>query len=319
MATTRGAAVRLTRRVRAAAGLAVVGLLAAACGSSVALPRRATETPGPPVAHHGAAQPLAHIVVLVMENKDYSSVIGSPDAPYTNSLARRYTLLTHMYAITHPSLPNYLALIGGSTFGRTSDCTDCFVGAYNLVDQLERVGIGWKAYMQDLPHPCFTGVQYRNYVRRHDPFMYFDDIRRDAQRCRRIVPLARLARDLQARRLPPFAFVTPGLCADTHDCPVSTGDRFLARWVPRILSGLGHNGVLVVTYDEGEGDTGCCRLARGGRIATVIAGPGAPRHTRVATRLDHFSLLRFIEDNWGLGRLGAAGARATPTLRLGQP
>jgi hypothetical protein len=255
-------------------------------------------------------------VLIVMENKEYGEVIGSPDAPYLNSLARRYTLATDVHAVTHPSLPNYLALIGGSTFGITSDCTDCRVDSINLVDQLERKGVSWKAYMEDLPRPCFKGAGAGAYAEKHDPFMYFQDVRNDPRRCAKVAPFGSLQRDLSSRSLPQFAFISPGLCNDTHDCPVSTGDRFLRNLIPQLVAGLQPNGLVIVTYDEGSSDSGCCGLARGGHIAAVIAGPGAPRRTRLEHPLDLYSILRYIEDNWGLGHFGGAAASSTPTLRI---
>src|SRR5215208_3459097 len=76
---------------------------------------------------------FSHVFQIVMENKEYSSIIGSSSAPYTNSLAQQYGLATNYYGIRHPSLPDYLAMTGGSTFGITSDCTTCFVNATNIV------------------------------------------------------------------------------------------------------------------------------------------------------------------------------------------
>ena len=98
-----------------------------------------------------------------------------------------------MYAITHPSLPNYLALTGGATFGIDSDCTDCTVGATSLADQLERAHVSWRAYMQDLPAPCFTGASAGDYAKKHDPFAYYTRVTGDRARCANIVPLDRLA------------------------------------------------------------------------------------------------------------------------------
>src|SRR3954462_4674897 len=93
----------------------------------------------------------SHVVMIVMENKEYDDVIGSPDAPYINRLARRYGLATASYAIRHPSLPNYLALTGGSTFGIDSDCTDCHVSGRNIADQLEDAHRSWGGFMEGLP------------------------------------------------------------------------------------------------------------------------------------------------------------------------
>jgi len=255
-----------------------------------------------------------HVVVLVMENHEYGAIIGSSAAPYLNSLAADSVLLTQMYAIRHPSLPNYLALVGGSTFGIKTDCTDCSVYATNLVDQLEGANVGWRAYMESMPGPCFTGASSGLYVKKHNPFLYFDDIRTDPARCNNIFPLTQLDPDLQAETLPPFAWITPNLCNDMHDCSVSTGDSFAANLVPRILPQLGTDGILIVTFDEGTSGARCCKVARGGHIATIIAGPGARHGVRVTQTSDLYSLLQLIEDNWGRPHLRKAGCTCTPTL-----
>src|SRR2546426_6988575 len=125
--------------------------------SACAYARAAAGPPRSDTARSASSSPAAHIVVILMENKEYTQVIGSSDAPYLNGLAKRKVLLTKEYAISHPSLPNYLTLTGGSTFGITSDCTDCNVKGRNIVDQLEANGISWKAYMQSMPSPCYKG------------------------------------------------------------------------------------------------------------------------------------------------------------------
>src|SRR4051812_32336093 len=134
----------------------------------------------------------SHVVTIVMENKEYGDVIGSADAPYINRMARRYGLATASYGVQHPSLPDYLALTSGSTHGIDSDCTSCHVAARNLVDELESARLSWTAYMEDLPSPCFRGAGAGGYAKKHDPFMYYDDVANDRRRCRRVVPLARL-------------------------------------------------------------------------------------------------------------------------------
>jgi acid phosphatase len=99
---------------------------------------------------------------------------------------------------------------------------------------------------------------------------------------------------------------------DTHDCSVDIGDAFLAQHVPALLDALGPDGLLVVTYDEGSSDAGCCRLAAGGRVVTVFAGGRARPGTRVDQKLDHYSLLRTVEDLFGLDHLEDAGCTCTP-------
>jgi acid phosphatase len=259
---------------------------------------------------------FSHVVVIVMENKECGDVIGDRHAPFLTKLAHRYALATSYFAIRHPSLPNYLALTGGSTFGIASDCTGCRVRATNLIDQLESGGMSWKAYMEGLPQPCFTGVAADGYVRKHDPFLYYSGVVGNHARCSRIVPLTELFLDLQSGSLPAFTWITPNLCHDMHDCGVAAGDRFLASLVPRLLRALGPRGVLFVTWDEGEPDsTGrCCEKASGGRVATIAAGPLVRRGVEVAIPYDHYSLLRTIEDAWRLPELRNAGCPCTRPL-----
>jgi phosphatidylinositol-3-phosphatase len=261
----------------------------------------------------GAARAAAksHVVVIVMENHEYGQVIGSGQAPYTNRLARRYGLATASYGVSHPSLPNYLALTGGSTFGISSDCTDCHVSARNIADQLEAKHLSWNAFMEGLPQTCFKGAGSGRYAKKHDPFAYYDDIANNASRCSHIVASNRM----NPKRLPSYSFLSPDLCDDTHDCDVQTGDRYLAKVVPKLLKGLGPHGFLVVTYDEGESSGGCCTDAKGGRIPTIVAGPDVKRGARLSTPVDHYGTLRTIEDAFGLPPLGRAGCACSGTLR----
>jgi hypothetical protein len=252
--------------------------------------------------------------VLVMENAEYNDVIGGDAAPYINRLARTYGLATGSYAITHPSLPNYLALTGGSTAGIASDCTDCSAPGSGLGGQLQSRRVSWKAYMEGLPHPCFTGAGADHYSKKHNPFVYYRALVRNPAACQNVVPLSALHRDEARRSLPTFIWITPNLCHDMHDCDLRQADRFLARLLPPLMRSLGHNGLLFLTWDEGTTEGGCCRLARGGHIATIVAGPGSRRGARLPTPVDHYSVLQAIEDLLDLPRLGGAACGCTPSL-----
>jgi hypothetical protein len=300
-----------SRALLAASIVVAVALALASCGAA----KRAgpVQTTPSPKAKLAQGRP-AHIAVLVLENAEYSDVIGSRAAPFINGLARRYGLATQMYAIAHPSLPNYLALIGGSTFGIGSDCTDCSAPGAAIAGQLSSHAITWKAYMEDLPHACFTGASAADYAKKHDPFMYYRGLVRRRPECERVVPLDQLSADERARSLPAFIWITPNLCHDMHDCGLATADHFLARLLPPLLARLGHDGLLFLTWDEGTTDDGCCRLAAGGHIATIVAGPGARRGVRFAKPVDHYSLLQTIEDLFGVRRLRGAACACTPTL-----
>jgi hypothetical protein len=265
--------------------------------------------------HAAATTTKSRVFVIVMENKEYGQVIGSRSAPYVNALARRYTLATRSYGVRHPSLPNYLALTAGSTLGVTSNCTDCQQSAESIADQLENAGLSWKAYMGGMPRSCFKGAGSGRYAKKHNPFMYYSSVADDPSRCSNVVPGSQLTKDLRAGSLPSFSFLSPDLCDDSHDCAVSTSDRYLSRVVPQILQHLGPSGFLVLTYDEGNSNAGCCGgLAHGGRIPMVIAGRGVKRGARFGTPVTHYSTLRTIEDALGLPRLGHAGDTGTKTL-----
>lgn len=286
---------------------------AAGVASRPGLPRpRPAARRTPAAGRLGAA---GRIAVIVMENKEYSDVIGSSEAPFINGLARRYAYARAMYAVTHPSLPNYLALTGGSTFGINSDCSACALVTTSIVDQFQSARISWKAYMEDLPYPCFIGPSAGEYAKKHDPFVYFTRITSRRSWCTRVVPLTQLGADERARTLPRFIWITPNLCHDMHDCSVAAGDRFLASLVPPLLHSLGPHGVLFVTWDEGSSDSGCCRVASGGHILTLVAGPGAKHGARLTIPTDHYSLLGTIEDLLRLRRLRGAACVCTPSLK----
>jgi hypothetical protein len=256
-----------------------------------------------------------HVAVIVMENKEYGEIIGSAAAPFINGLARRYALARAMDATSHPSLPNYLALTGGSTFGINSDCTDCSVAGTSIVDQLERGHISWKAYMENLPYPCFKGATAGEYAKKHDPFVYYSRVANNRAWCSRVFQLSQLSVDERAGALSRFIWITPNLCHDMHDCSVATGDRFLSSLVPSLLRSLGAHGALFITWDEGTSDSSCCRLASGGRIATIVAGRLAKQGAELSTPTDHYSLLATIEGLLGLDRLRGAACPCTSSLK----
>jgi hypothetical protein len=134
-------------------------------------------------------------------------------------------------------------------------------------------------------------------------------------RCRHVVGFGALARDLRGDTLPAYAFVSPNLCHDGHDCDLRVADRFLSRLVPPLRRALGPRGYLVLTWDEGTTDAGCCGDAHGGRIVTVVAGPRVRAGARLTTPVDHYGVLATIEDSLRLPRLGAARDPAHGTLR----
>ncbi|HVB97271.1 MAG TPA: alkaline phosphatase family protein [Chloroflexota bacterium] len=268
---------------------------------------------------------FSHIFIIVMENKEYGDIIGSPSAPYLNQLAKTYGLATRYYGVQHPSLPNYLALISGSNQGINDDCPNCTVDAPNLVDQLDVAHKTWKAYFQSLPSPCFNGSQAPpliplilsdGYVRRHNPFMYFADIQNNPARCARTVPLTQFSTDLQANNLPDFVWITPNLRYDMHNGTVGEGDQWLSTFVPTILGSQAwtNGGVLFIVWDEGTSNAGCCGVPGGGHVPALVIASAGKRAYVSPIGYTHYSLLKTIESAWGLPYLGHAGDPATQPM-----
>jgi phospholipase C len=272
-----------------------------------------TATARPPVPD------FKHIIVFFFENHEFGSVIGNREMPNYNQYADANTILSQYYAIRHPSLPNYLAVFGGDTFGITSDCEQCFVSAPNLADQIEASGRTWKAYFQDMPHPCYIGDTL-TYVQKHNPFIYFNDIRQNAIRCNRsIVPLGQLETDLVAGTLPDFVYIMPNSCVSTDDdfsnpaCSLSLADGWLGGVMEELLPYLNQRQasepyLIVITWDEGQGDHSCCGLPAqgGGRVPTILISPLVKSGYQDDTPYTHYSLLKTIETAWGFTLLGHA-------------
>jgi hypothetical protein len=266
----------------------------------------------------GGVPNFSHIILIILENREYSSVVGNSSWPNFNNLASNYVLLTQSYAVAHPSLPNYIALTSGSTQGITSDCTSCFVNATNLGDILEQNGKSWKGYMEDMPSPCYVGNS-GDYVQKHNPFIYYDDIRTNSNRCaNHVVPLTQFDTDLSNNQLPDFSWITPNLCNDGHDCSSSTADSFLGSEVSKILASpsFDKNSLLIITFDEGSSGSSCCGLpsSAGGHIATLFISSLAKAGYQDSTSYDHYSILKMMADAWGLPYLEHVGDSSTNSI-----
>jgi phosphatidylinositol-3-phosphatase len=243
-----------------------------------------------------------HVAVLILENREYRDVIGNPAWPYVNGLADRYGLDTGYFAVSHPSLPNYLALTGGSTFGIRSDCAGCRIDGMSLFDQLNAAGITWRAYFEKTTH-------------RVNPFRHYANAASAVIRSQ-IVPFARLSTDIHRHRLPQFAWLGLGLCHDGHSCSASTSDRYLSHLIPPLIRALGSDGVLFITWDEGTTKAGGRRPA-GGHVPLIAAGAGARAHARSPDPANHYALLRTIADSFGVPPLrNAATARISALTSL---
>ena len=243
-----------------------------------------------------------HVIWVWMENESYTSVIGSSHAPYLNSLAVQCGVAVNYQAISHPSLPNYVAATGGSTFGITDDGDPSAhpINAPSIFSQVDAAGLIWRAYNESMPTSCATQGSGL-YAPRHNPAVYYVPLRPACQRSdvRMGAPVTgTLAKDLQAGTLPNFAFVTPNVCDDGHDCSVRVSDAWLSTFLTGVFSSptyrAGQTAVFVV-WDEGVGDN---------HVPLVVAAPTVRTGTKAKASFTHYSLLRTTEDLLGLPPLG---------------
>jgi hypothetical protein len=248
---------------------------------------------------------IQHIVVVVMENQGYGSIVGSASAPYLNSLVRLYGLATNYTAVAHPSQPNYLAIFSGSTQGVTDNEVHLLAGR-NVADQIEGHGRTWRVVAENVPPGCYTGARHFGgadgpgwYVRKHEPAISFAGIAQSSRRCANVIDLEHFS--LEAAN---FQLVVPNLCHDMHDCSIAVGDAFLRRFIaPIVDSPAFARTLIVITFDEGSDSAG-----GGGRVSTVLVGPRVRPGYRSAIAHNHYSLLRTIENVWGLGCLNRSCA-----------
>ena len=251
--------------------------------------------------------------MIAMENHSYSQVWNRSSTPYITSLGRAYARASNYYAITHPSLPNYLDLYAGNNYGITNDCSpssSCHISATNLADNLDAKGLTWKGYMESMPSPCYLTTS-GSYAPKHNPFVYFDDIYTNSTRCSsHDVPYTALAGDLaSASTTPNYSMIVPNLCNDMHDCSVTTGDNWLKAHLPAILNSPActvDKCLLILTWDEDDG-------SQGNQVLTIFAGSGAKTGgVTSAVSYTHFSMLRTVENIFGLPTQTSNDAAASP-------
>jgi phospholipase C len=315
----------------------------------------------------------AHVFVIVEENKNYDQILDPASAPNIAGLARTYGDASQFFGEVHPSEANYVALLGGDTFGIHDDdgfychagmvdpaCpgaaapgyADHTVKARHLGQQLEAAGLSWKGYYESLPAPGSLAVtasdpRFDNgtrktalYASKHSGFLNFAAVQADPARARHIVDFGQLDADLAAGRLPSFALIVPNQCDEMHglhgpgvpaDCDgantaalIRRGDQVAGDLVRRIQASAAWRSAgrvaIVITFDEGAGRTreGCCAVTPdaasnfgGGHIPTVVITNHGPRGVRDPTPYNHYSLLRTIEDAFGLAEhLGHAADTA---------
>lgn len=254
-----------------------------------------------------------HVVVVVLENHAYSQVVGSSNATYLSALSNDTycAKFTNSFALTHPSQPNYLMLFSGSDQGEITDnvpsnlpFTSCNLGA-----ELLNKGYTFKAYSEDLPSVGFNGATSGKYARKHCPWTNWQNAKLNG------IPdsLSRSYSDFPTNYddLPTLSFVIPNLDDDMHDpaipfwpANVSNGDDWMKNNLDKYITWCKtHNTLLIITFDEDDN-------LSSNQIATLFFGQpvkgGAYKES-----IDHYSVLRTVEDMFGLSHCGNTAA-STP-------
>jgi hypothetical protein len=284
-----------------------------------------------PTASAGAATmpTYNHVFVIVEENHSYNQIIGDKNAPNINSWARTYSSATEYFGTIHPSEGNYVSMVGGDAYGIENDnlWTTNQVDQPNIVDQLERSGLSWKGYFENMPYPGYTGKFYDNelYAAKHNGFLNFVDINSNPGRLRRLVPFGPdFTADLAAGKAPNFSFILPNQCDDMHwlsQCPndqtnIEVADSWAANTVGKIMAssawGSGNNAIVVV-WDEGTSNQGCCdAVPGGGQVPFIVITNHGPRGLQDTTAGNHYSMLATIQQVFGLGCMTSSGGRQMP-------
>jgi hypothetical protein len=309
----------LAAAIGAGALIAVTACTATPAGPTAA--GSATQSPPGAAAGGGAVlpggSPYSKVLIIAEENKAYSRIIGSADAPYVNKLAKAYGTAKNMsagYAINCPSLAAYVLLSSGSTHGicDDSDAVKHRLTGDNIYQQVAKSGQRWRSYAESMPTNCRpTNTGDGVYVVRHAPAPYFVT-ETQSGRCKNWhVPLGSLTGgalrdDVVEGTLPAYSFVTPNACDDMHGAGkcktdlVRKGDTWLSQWIPRILAGRDYKAgrlVVFVLWDEGN--------ATDNHVPALILSPTTVK-VASATHFTHCSVLRTVEEVLGLPLLNCA-------------
>jgi len=276
-----------------------------------------------------APGPIKHVIIIMMENEEYGDVIGSSDAPYETMLASQYAAAGDYYAVAHPSLPNYIALVAGDTFGFSTDCLpDTCTLPYSVTtvaNLLAAKHLSWMEYAESMPANCSQTMSEDGlYDPEHVPFVYFSDITGNygtgstSDYCdSHVVSLDRFWTDSIKGDLPAFSMITPNVCDDAHSCQLSAGDTWLSTYVPLIINSPSFSSTaLFIVYDEGTSGLGPGGSQGGGQVVCLLVSPFAKQGYVSTVQYTHYSLLATVEAIFGLGNLGRDDATATPMSDL---
>lgn len=236
-----------------------------------------------------------HVVIVIEENHDYSQIIGNSCCTYINAQASAGALMTNSHGVEHPSEPNYLDLFSGSNQGVTDDsCPHTFTTA-NLGQELIDGGFTFGSYSENLPAVGSTVCTATGgYARKHNPWVNFSNVPTSTN-----MPLTSFPTDFT--QLPDVSIVVPNLCNDMHDCSPATGDAWVQSHMDAYIQwAKTHNSLFILTFDENSGTSG-------NQIATIFEGPMVVPG-QYSENINHFNMLRTLEDMYGLSYAGQSAS-----------
>jgi hypothetical protein len=241
------------------------------------------------------------VFIIVFENQGSIAVTQDPHFSHYANLG--ITLPKHQ-AATHPSQPNYWAMVAGDTFNTTNANID--LDASHVGDLMDAKGISWKTYQEGYPGNCFTNQTHYRYVRKHNPFISFLNMQMNETRCNlHIVDARQLDIDLANQTLPQFSFYTPDLDNDGHDTGIAFAGRFVRNFLELRLPKFPNRTLVVITWDEDD-------YKDANEVLTILLSKDLlPSKYEDITPYTHYSLLRTIEENWGLDSLNKSDWNAS--------
>ena len=255
--------------------------------------------------HSEATNNFDQLVVVLMENHDLADIYGP--ATYMTQLADQYGLAQHWESITNPSQPNYIALIGGSTFGVSGDGNSPNLNHPTIVDIIENSGHTWKAFAEDASGSGCGLNPPRG--EDHFPFLSYTTVTGNPSRCANLLPGSSTEVIAALNAGTNFIWLTPNDCNNMHSCSVSTGDSWIQSWVPQLLTAMnGKRAALMLTYDEG--------YANPPLVYTAFIGPAAKAAYKSSTSFIHYSFIKLLEDVWGGGNLGQGDVGAASPVEF---
>lgn len=235
------------------------------------------------------------LIYIVLENKDYRDVIKN--ATFKKFLTQGASF-SQFYAETHPSQPNYIAMIAGDTLGVNSN-SNVNLTQNHLGDLLEEGGIDWRVYAENYPGKCFLKGSSGSYARKHVPFLSFINVQNNAERCAKVQNFDRFAKDWRDHKLPAFTMIIPNNKNNGHDTNIETSARWFNKHFESFINdpSMMEQTLIVITYDEGSNSLN-------NKIYTVFLGPSVTPGSVNEDIHSHYSLLRLMEEEWDINSLG---------------